>query len=175
MKSMLLITLSLSTALVTSTSPLIVFAQPVGETTSSSLQFSCGQVADPSSRKVLPATIAKSKEDPEGKALIVWKSERFVKFNPQKRCEIVTPKIQKAFQEGRIYIGSGIDDNGYGVICGIADPKEKCNSQNMLFTLKSYQQADETIKRIGDLFRGVSSDPSYQGSGRTRINLRSVH
>jgi Circadian oscillating protein COP23 len=172
MKYAFLPTLILSTSLVTAAMSLPVSAQPNAPTISPSLQFSCGQVSDPSSRTVLPATIVKSAEDQEGKAIIVWKSESFIKFSPQKRCEIVTPKIQTAFQEGRVYIGAGIDANGYGIICGVADPQEKCTSQNMLFTLKSYQSADETIQRIVNLFRGVSSDPSYQSSGKKRVNMR---
>jgi Circadian oscillating protein COP23 len=140
------------------------------------VQFTCASSPDPSSRTVLPATVANVPGSPEATVLFVWKSEFFgTKFAPQQRCQIVSAKIQTAFQEGRIYLGSGIDKaTGSGIICGIADPKQQCDRSNMILTMKTYQNAEETIDKISDIMKGKTGRPIYQGSGGKRVNLRDL-
>jgi hypothetical protein len=146
------------------------------EQTSATFKFSCGQAADPSSKKSLPATVAIVSGNPESAVLIIWKSEYFgTKYTPQKRCEIVSSAIDKAFHEGRTYIGSGTDKaSGLGVVCAVANPEQSCDRSNMLFTLKSYQSAGDTIEQLGQIIQGKSGQPLYQSSGGKRVNLRDL-
>jgi Circadian oscillating protein COP23 len=142
----------------------------------STVQFICASSPDPSSRTNLPATVANVPGNPEPTVLFVWKSEFFgTKFAPQQRCQIVSAKIQTAFQQGRIYLGSGIEKaTGAGVICAVADPKQPCDRNNMILTMKTYQNADETIDQIGDIMKGKTGRPIYQSSGGKRVNLRDL-
>jgi Circadian oscillating protein COP23 len=177
MKPFLMPALLLMTALLTAI-PNRSFAQPAPEQEQASgkVQFTCGQAGDPSSRKNLPATVASVTGNPETIVLIVWKSEFFgTKFTPEKRCEIVSAAIEKAFSEGRTYIGSGNDKaTGLGIVCGIANPEQKCDRTNMLLTMKSYQSADDTVEQLGQIMQGKTGQPVYQSSGGKRVNLRAL-
>jgi hypothetical protein len=172
-----------STACITATISLAAVAQSFAQSSpseipreTSTVQFVCGSSPDPSSRTNLPATVTNVPGSPEPTVLFVWKSEFFgTKFAPQQRCQIVSAKIQTAFQQGRIYLGSGIEKaTGAGVICAVADPKQPCDRNNMILTMKTYQNADETIEQIGDIMKGKTGRPIYQSSGGKRVNLRDL-
>jgi Circadian oscillating protein COP23 len=136
------------------------------------VQFYCGKAADPSSKSNLPATVAKISGYEEEVALVIWKSEGF-KVKPQQRCEIVSPKFQMAMQQDRNYIAAGIDKKtSSGIICAVSNPEESCDRTNMLFTLKSYQDAGNTIEQLASLLSGTASSPFYQSSGTRVVDLR---
>jgi Circadian oscillating protein COP23 len=176
MKSFIPNALTVFTTILANTIPTIVAAQSTPEKSSGTVQFSCGSADDPSSRKVLPATVATVSGNSESIALIIWKSEFFgTKYTPQQRCSIVSSAIQKSFVEGRTYIGSGIDkQSGLGIICGVANPDQQCDRTNMLLTLKSYQNAEDTLDRLGQVMSGKTGQPVYQSSGGKRVNLRDL-
>ena len=139
---------------------------------SPTVQFYCGKAADPSSKSNLPATVAKVAGSEEELVLIIWKSEAF-KTTPQQRCETVSPKFQAALQQGRNYITAGIDKkSGLGMICAMANAEQPCERTNMLFTLKSYQDAGNTIEELVSLLAGTASQPIYQSSGNRVVDLR---
>ena len=177
MKSWFLPALLLSTALITGTIPAAFSsAQSTAESDSGTIQISCSEATDPSSRKVLPATVANVSGNPENIVLIIWKSEFFgTKYTPQERCSIVSTAIQTAFKEGRTYIGAGIDKKtGLGIVCGVANPDQPCDRTNMILTMKSYQSADETIDQLGQIMKGKTGKPIYQSSGGKRVDLRDL-
>jgi Circadian oscillating protein COP23 len=176
MKSSILTALCVLTTIIAGTIPTIASPQTVPENSSSTVQFSCGRATDPSSRKVLPATVATVSGNPESTVLIMWKSEFFgTKYTPQERCSIVSNAIQKSFQEGRTYIGAGMDkQSGLGIVCGVANPEQPCDRTNMLLTMKSYQSADDTLDRLGQIMQGKTGEPIYQSSNGKRVNLRSL-
>jgi Circadian oscillating protein COP23 len=175
MKSFLLSALILSTGLIFGF-PTIGSAQSAPENATGTVQFSCGKVEEPSSQKVVPATIATVSGSNESTVIIVWRSEYFGnKYSPQERCSIVSTAIQKAFQEGRTYIGSGIDKRtGLGIVCGLSSQEQTCDGKNMLLTMKSYQAADETVTSLGEIMQGKTGKPVYQSSGGKRVNMRDL-
>jgi opacity protein-like surface antigen len=177
MKSFFLPTLFLLTALIAAV-PSRAAAQPAPEQEQASgkVQFSCGQAGDPSSKQNLPATVANVEGNPETVVLIVWKSEFFgTNYTPEKRCGVVSAAIGKAFSEGRTYLGSGTDKaTGLGLVCGVANPEQKCDRTNMLLTMKSYQNADDTIDQLAAVMQGKTGQPVYQSSGGKRVNLRAL-
>ena len=140
---------------------------------SPTVQFYCGKAADPSSKSNLPATVAKVAGSEEELVLIIWKSEAF-KSTPQQRCEIVSPKFQASLQQGRHYITAGIDKkSGMGMICAMSDVEQPCDRTNMLFTLKSYQDAGNTIEELSSVLGGgAGSSITYQSSGNRVVDLR---
>ena len=176
MKSSILTTLCVLTTVIAGTIPTISTAQPTTESNSGTVQFSCGQATDPSSRKEIPATVATVAGNPESTVLIMWKSEFFgTKYTPQERCSIVSTAIQKSFQEGRTYIGAGIDkQSGLGIVCGVTNPEQPCDRTNMLLTMKSYQSADDTLDQLGQIMQGKTGQPIYQSSSGKRVNLRDL-
>jgi Circadian oscillating protein COP23 len=139
---------------------------------SPTVQFYCGKAADPSSKSNLPATVARVSGYDEEPVLIIWKSEAF-KTTPQQRCETVSPKFQAALQQGRNYITAGIDKkSGLGMICAMANAEQPCDRMNMLFTLKSYQDAGTTIEQLSSVLKGTASKPQYQNGGNQVVDLR---
>ena len=139
---------------------------------SPTVQFYCGKAADPSSKSNLPATVAKVAGSEEELVLIIWKSEAF-KTTPQQRCETVSPKFQAALQQGRNYLTAGIDKkSGLGMICAMSNAEQPCDRMNMLFTLKSYQDAGTTIEELSSVLAGTASVPQYQSSGNRVVDLR---
>jgi hypothetical protein len=141
--------------------------------TGSLRQFHCGKAGDPSSKSNLPATIF-GVPNTEGTVIIIWKSEFFSKFTPEQRCQIVSPKFQSAIiQEGRLFLTSGGDkQTGLGLICALKDRDQVCDRSTMLFTLKSYQSADQTIADLSNIVTGRTTNPLYQNSGgKTVIDL----
>lgn len=140
----------------------------------STIQFYCGKAQDLSSRSTLPATVVKVSGSQEEPVLIIWKSEAFAKFTPQQRCETVSPKFQAALQQGRNYLSTGIDQkSGIGIICAVANAEQACDRNTMLFTLKSYQDADTTVQQILEMLTGTIDQPTYQSSGKQMPDLRS--
>lgn len=141
---------------------------------SPTVQFYCGKAADPSSKSNLPATVAKVAGSEEETVLIIWKSEAF-KTTPQQRCETVSPKFQAALQQGRHYLTAGIDKkSGLGMICAISNAEQPCDRTNMLFTLKSYQDAGNTIEQLYSVFGGTANIPEYQNADNQVVDLRNL-
>jgi Circadian oscillating protein COP23 len=178
MKTNIILSLLLATGLIAGAMPSRAGAEPTEteQYSSGSVKFSCGEAADPSSRKDLPATIANVPGNSENTVLIIWKSEFFgAKYTPQERCSIVSSAIGTAFREGRTHIGSGVDKvSGLGIICALADRNQPCNKSNMLLTLKSYKTADETVSELGAIIEGKTGKPIYQSSGGKRVDLRNL-
>ncbi|MFM2305060.1 MAG: Circadian oscillating protein [Cyanobacteriota bacterium] len=58
------------------------------------------------------------------------------------------------------------------MICAIANAEQPCDRANMLFTLKSYQDAGTTIEELSSVLSGTASVPQYQGSGNRVVDLR---
>ncbi|WP_310418728.1 COP23 domain-containing protein [Chamaesiphon sp. OTE_8_metabat_110] len=160
-------TLAIFTGSVVTTIPTAAIAQ-----NTPTVQFYCGKAADPSSKSNLPATVAKVSGASEELVLIIWKSEAF-KTTPQQRCETVSPKFQASLQQGRHYLTAGIDKtSGMGMICAMANAEQPCDRTNMLFTLKSYQDAGTTLEELSSVFAGTASTPQYQSSGNRVVDLR---
>ena len=141
---------------------------------SPTVQFYCGKAADPSSNSNLPATVAKVAGLEEETVLIIWKSEAF-KSTPQQRCETVSPKFQASLQQNRNYLTAGIDKkSGLGMICAVSNAEQPCDRPNMLFTLKSYQEAGNTIEELSNVLKGTADGPQYQSGGNLVVDLRNL-
>lgn len=79
--------------------------------------------------------------------MITWRDESFgAKYTPEKRCQIVSQRLTKAVAiSGKL---SNLDMtsgtiNSTPVICYITKKGEKCNSENMLFSLKPEEKGQE--------------------------------
>jgi Circadian oscillating protein COP23 len=139
------------------------------------VKFYCGQSFDPDSNQILPTTLIASSARKEPVAFIQWKSTDFGEFTPQKRCDIVSPKLQQAWKNRRLdYLMAGVSpQTGQGIICG-ASKKTKCDRSNMLFTLDSGSDASAVIKRIRSIQWGKNSNPISQGSGNETVDMQKL-
>lgn len=129
--------------------------------------FFCREKFDTASGEKIPATVAWVPERKGHVYVIGWKSEYFNKggWTPQERCQQVTKKFQEAYEQGRLnYLSSG-KNQGYPIICGLANQGESCNGNNQLFTVKSGSNPEQVLQRLSDSFEGNASEPILQSSG----------
>lgn len=181
MKNILLSALSITGLVLSSlaTTPTAAFSQTqVSDDAVGDFRFYCGQAQDPTSKKMLPATLVSVPGESESRPIVIWKSDYFgEKYTPQQRCDIATPKFQAAYQEGREYLASGTDRaTGLGIVCKLASESDVCDRSKMLFTLKSYQDANAVVDSLSAFNKGESNIPPTQSASSSRIfkwsNLR---
>jgi Circadian oscillating protein COP23 len=96
--------------------------------------------------------------------MLTWNYDGFGRdYTPEKRCQIVSERLQKAaninggtFKDLQLASGTV---NSLVVICALRAKSSKCNSQNMLFTLKPENalHPEVVIKKIFSFARNGSS------------------
>ncbi|MBD2269369.1 hypothetical protein H6F62_11480 [Anabaena sp. FACHB-1391] len=117
--------------------------------------------------------------------VIIWTSQTSKyfgdKFNPQKRCQIVTKKLGEAVANS----GGSLKDvvlmtgrvNKSSVICVISANDTGCDGRNTLFTLKpeNAKKADQVLAQIMQISReGSSAGVVRETEGRVQIKLEDV-
>ena len=111
-----------------------VSAQSLSKTT-----FACVRVGGN------PATIA-IRGERKTSPMIMWKDTSYGAYTPQRRCEIVSQRLTRAVASrgklSSLNITYGIL-NSLPVICYITRKEEKCNSENILFSLRSNEIGKE--------------------------------
>jgi hypothetical protein len=147
------------------------------EQTQTEGKFYCGKSYDPLSKQNIPTTLLSSSNREKPLAVIIWKSEYFPKYTPQKRCDLVSPKFQAAYTAGKLeYLVTGTHKaTGSQIVCGVANQDESCDSDtNMLFTLKSYTDGTSVLRQlVGNIQSGEAGPNIYQSSGNREVfNLR---
>jgi hypothetical protein len=141
--------------------------------------FYCGKSYDPLSKQDIPTTLLSSPNREKPLAVIIWKSEYFPEYAPQKRCDLVSPKFQAAYTAGKLeYLMTGTDKvTGAQIVCGVANQDESCDGDvNMLFTLKPYTDGTSVLKQlVGNIQSGEAGPNIYQSSGnREVVSLRAL-
>ena len=127
------------------------------------IQFICNKTYDEASKGYVYSTIAWNPNNK--KPIIVWKREDFSgnDFPPQKRCEKVSPRFQKAYDNGSLnYITHG-EMNSQPVICTASTVGDTC--QTLLITLKHQDNAEQTLEQLSDILLGYTSSALEQSSG----------
>ncbi len=92
-----------------------------------------------------PATIAVRGERKTA-PMIIWKDKSYGVYTPQKRCEIVSKRLTKAVAGSGTLKNLNMTHgmlNSLPVICYITSKDEKCNANNILFSLKSSERGRE--------------------------------
>lgn len=106
--------------------------------------------------KGVPVTKVRTSRGPE--TFLRWVNKRFASsgFNPKKRCQAVSSRLQRYYDNGNLFFTSREKVNGYPVIC-IANYKGiPCTSDNILVTLQPGTNAQAMLKQIHDFRRGVN-------------------
>ncbi|MBD2142795.1 hypothetical protein H6F39_15840 [Anabaena sp. FACHB-1250] len=137
--------------------------------------FLCQEIFDPASGEKVPATIAWVPERQGHVRFIGWKSEYFAKggWAPQKRCQEVSKKFQNFYEAGRLNRLTTGKNNGYSVVCAVANNEQSCNGNNQLFTLKNNSDPGLVLEQLVNIAQGKSSEPLWQSSGNSKyLNVR---
>jgi len=117
----------------------------------------------------IPTTFVKT---PQGTYPVIrWVSNYFLSagYSPMTRCRQVSNKFQLFYDDGRLdYITTGIV-NRQPVVCVSSQKGGAC--QGVLFTLKPYQNASETIQKLFDIRVGATTGPLYESSSRFYLNF----
>lgn len=142
-------------------------------------KFYCGKSYDPLSKQNIPTTLLSISTREKPLAVIIWKSEYFPKYTPQKRCNLVSPKFQAAYTAGKLeYLVTGKHKaTGAQIVCGVANQNESCNSDvNLLFTLKPYSDGASVLNQLtGSIQSGEATVGLTQSSGRREVvSLRAL-
>jgi Circadian oscillating protein COP23 len=146
---------------------------PAQAQTQSEVKFYCGKSYDPVGREDIPTTLVSVPNREQPLVVIAWKSEHFGKeFNPQKRCNLVSPKFQTAYTAGKLeYFVTGNDKKtGSQIVCGTATQDESCDGgANMLFTLKPYSNGASVLKQLAGNTEGNAGTILFQSSGSREV------
>ncbi|AKG22119.1 COP23 domain-containing protein [Calothrix sp. 336/3] len=79
---------------------------------------------------------------------IRWVVKDFKKFPPSQRCKMVTARLQRYYDNGKVYITERNELNGYPVLC-IANTKgSDCAKDNILVTLKPGTDTGKILRQI---------------------------
>jgi hypothetical protein len=99
-------------------------------------------------------------------ALITWQSEFFApREKLPERCQTVTDKFQKAYQQDQLeYLTTG-KVNKYNVVCGVKKRGDDCNGDNQLFTLNPAKDPAETLQKLINVMQGKDPNSILEGGG----------
>jgi|GEM_PF-816659 len=156
-------------------SGLISNIKPSFSQSANQFSFFCKPITDSTGMKIT-ATLAWSPERQGNVRIIGWKSEYFSKkgWNPQKRCQEVTPKFQQAINQNRTLLTAG-KVQGYPVICAVSQEGQTCNSNNQLFTIKPNDNPELVLQQLMGILTGKASDMLMQSSsGHTYVSLKQL-
>lgn len=137
---------------------------PMGETKAQQrpeVKFICADGYDQQTGERKPTTYAWTER---GKIAVVrWSTEQFPNFPPQKRCELVSPRFQKAYDNGSLaYLTNG-QINGQPVICTAKEPGGSC--ADLLMTLRPQHDPLSILQGLSDVLQGRQSGPIRNTSG----------
>ena len=156
-----------SSALLTSLTLLTLGATATrSQAESNDVTFFCGQMFDRAANENIPATTVWVPERKAHVHLIAWKSDYFYKWNRQERCDTVSQKFRDFYKQGRLnYLTYG-EVNNSQVICAVANQGERCDSENMLFTVKPQDYPNIVLERLMGILVSNASPPLYQSTGK---------
>jgi Circadian oscillating protein COP23 len=109
--------------------------------------------------------------------MVTWNYGGFKGFSAEKRCQIVSDRLQQAAnQNGGTFkdldLASGTV-NSKPVICTLQSGGKKCNKDNILFTLKpeNARNPEAVIQKIFGFARDGSSDLNESSSSKPKTDM----
>ena len=133
----------------------------------SEVKFICADSYDSESNASLPTTYAWTAK---GKIAVVrWQTEDFLSsgFNPQQRCDSVSPRFQEAYENNSIgLITNGTMDN-QPVICTSDAPGGDCNT--LLMTLRPEDDSVKVLNNLRQVLNGEQVGPVKHNADTPQI------
>ncbi|WP_373541268.1 COP23 domain-containing protein [Chamaesiphon sp.] len=110
--------------------------------------------------------------------MVTWNYDGFGReFTPEKRCQMVSERLQQAANSNGgtfkdLQLASGTV-NSQAVICALQSNSNKCDRQNLLFTLKpeNARNPDAIIQKIFSFAQDGSSSLDESASSKPRVDL----
>ncbi len=110
--------------------------------------------------------------------MLTWNYDGFGReYTPEKRCQIVSERLQKAANTNGgtfrdLQLASGTL-NSQSVVCALKSNSNKCSSQNLLFTLKpeNARNPEAVIKKIFSFAEDGSSSINESASRQAKVDL----
>jgi Circadian oscillating protein COP23 len=110
--------------------------------------------------------------------MLTWNYDGFGReYTPQKRCQIVSERLQKAANANGgtfrdLQLASGTL-NSQSVVCALQANRNKCSSQNLLFTLKpeNARNPEAIIQKIFGFAEDGNSSINESASSQPKIDL----
>ncbi|MGB3655184.1 MAG: COP23 domain-containing protein [Rivularia sp. (in: cyanobacteria)] len=128
--------------------------------------FYCGQSGG------VPSTLVNT---PRGTIVVIkWVSSHFnsAGYDPQRRCEEVSSRFQKHYNQGNLdFITAGYLNNQPAICAG--NGGVPCTSEKLLFTLKPGQNAANTIQQLFNIRTGAAG-PLYESTRASQSSSASV-
>jgi Circadian oscillating protein COP23 len=135
--------------------------------------FYCGRTTD---GNLDPATIVgtKGRKGDEHRVIVVWR-QRVGNMTPEQRCELVSKRFQLAWEKGNFnHLVPGMDrKSGRGLICAVSKSNSICDTDKMLFSVNSQQDAREIVTGLYDSIRRTGN-PTYQSSSNESIDMQEL-
>jgi Circadian oscillating protein COP23 len=114
--------------------------------------------------------------------MVTWNYNGFGReFTPEKRCQIVSERLQQAanlnggtFKDLQIASGTV---NSQAVICALQSSSNKCNRQNLLFTLnpENARNPDAVIQKMFGFAQDGSSSINESASTKQKVDVNLGH
>lgn len=126
------------------------------------IQFACGQSFNSQSKQYVFTTFAWNSRNK--KPIITWNKETLSDsgFDPQTRCEAVSPRFQEAYTNQTLEFLTYGTMNGQSVICTSSQVGGEC--QTLLLTLLPQDDPLEVLELLSNIFLGYASSPLQQSS-----------
>jgi hypothetical protein len=129
------------------------------------VQFVCAPSFDRQTNQKLPTTFAWTSR---GKIAIVrWERTDFPGFPPQTRCEQVSPKFQKAYDNGGINFLTNGTINQQPVICTARESGGECDT--LLMTLRPEDNAVTILTQLQEVLNGRQVGAVHHSSSTPQV------
>jgi hypothetical protein len=129
----------------------------------SSSTFYCG------TSKGVPATFVTT-SDKRKLPIIRWTS-RIGGLNTKQRCQAISRKFQKNFDNGNLRTIISGKINKQPVICGAASASDSCTESTVLFTLKPGSNPRRVVQKLFDTSALASGEIQNQSSDNSQIAI----
>jgi hypothetical protein len=130
-------------------------------TTPTTVKFACAR------QEGRLATVVKTKKG--NVPLVVWDSTLFTGsgYSPVTRCQQVTKRFQNLHRSGKLkYLTAGQVKN-LPVICATVRTTERCNLDNLLFTLRPGKDPQGILQKLNDIRNRVAKNTVVEESSST--------
>jgi hypothetical protein len=116
--------------------------------------------------------VTKVKTDRGDETFITWKKSFANGYSKDKRCQIVTKRLQEQYNRGRFYLTTRDNIKGLPVICYTHDEGGDCNASNILVTLTKGEDAKAVVKQLKYFRASARSKSPIELSGREQAQIQ---
>lgn len=144
------------------------------QVTPSQVRFTCGTSEDPNEQKSYPTTLAYFPQANQT-AIIRWKKDWGKEWPAKRRCEVVSPKFQQAYEQGLLnyltwgYLSKSPQDDTK-IICAAKHYGGRCDLT--LFTLSKEDDPWEVMQNLNYIIQGSASTVINQSTGKSQAYIR---